>query len=240
MRNELTSTPIPHSPVVLAEEEGEKSGVKLSLGRGRESFLVAPLIPCQIQLQVDFGFPKLKRVLRKLAEVLTKPLSIIYQQSWQAGKVPADWHLANVTPIHKKGRKDDPGNYRPVSLTSVPGKVMEQIILSAIMWHMKDNEAIRPSQHRFMKVKSCLTNLTSFYDKVIHFMDEGKAVDVVYLDFSKGFNTVSHSILLEKLAAHGFEKCIFHWAKNWLEGWSERVVVNGVKSIWWPVRSGTH
>ncbi|PKU40317.1 rna-directed dna polymerase from mobile element jockey-like [Limosa lapponica baueri] len=92
-----------------------------------------------------------RRVLRELAEVLAEPLSIIYQQSWQTGKVPADWRLANVTPIHKKGQKDDPGKYRPVSLTSVSGKVMEQIILSAIMQRMKDAQVVRPSQHGFMR-----------------------------------------------------------------------------------------
>ncbi|KFV50858.1 hypothetical protein N328_12513, partial [Gavia stellata] len=82
------------------------------------------------------------RALRELAEVLTEPLSNIYQQSWLTGKVPADWRLANVTPIYKKGWKEDPGNYRPVSLTSVPGKVMEQIILSAITRHVQDNQVI--------------------------------------------------------------------------------------------------
>ncbi|KAK4828285.1 LOW QUALITY PROTEIN: hypothetical protein QYF61_024950 [Mycteria americana] len=76
------------------------------------------------------------RVLRELAEVLTKPLSIIYQQSWLTGEVPVDWRLANVTLIYEKGRKEDLGNYRPVSLTSVPGKVIEQIILGAITQHV--------------------------------------------------------------------------------------------------------
>ncbi|KFP28390.1 hypothetical protein N325_12578, partial [Colius striatus] len=81
-------------------------------------------------------------VLRELAGVLTKPLSIIYQQSWLTGEVPSDWKSTNVTPIYKQGRKDDPGNYRPVSLTSVPRKMMEQIILSCIKQHMQDNQAI--------------------------------------------------------------------------------------------------
>ncbi|GAB0202761.1 mitochondrial enolase superfamily member 1 [Grus japonensis] len=129
--------------------------------------------------------------LRQLMEVLTKALSIIYQQSWLTGEVPVDWRLANVTPIYKKGQKEDPRNFRPVSQTSVPGKVMDQITLSAIIWHVQDNQAIRPSQHGFMKGRFCLTELI-FYDKVTCLVDEGKAVGVVCLDFSKAFDTVSH------------------------------------------------
>ena len=106
---------------------------------------------------------------------------------------------------------------------------MEQIILSAITWHIQDKQVIRPSQHGFMKGRSCLTNLISFYDKVTCLVDEGKAVDVVYLDFSK---TVSHSILLEKLAAHGLDGRTLLWVKNWLDGWAQSTVVNGVKSSW--------
>ncbi|GAB0187524.1 mitochondrial enolase superfamily member 1 [Grus japonensis] len=146
------------------------------------------------------------RVLRQLAEVVTKPLSIIDQQSWLTGEVPIYWKLANVMPIYKKGQKEDPGNYRPVTLTSVPGKVMEQIILSVITWHIQDrhNQEIRPSQHGFMKGRSCLTNLIS-YDK--------------------------------KLATYGLDRHTLCWVTNWLDGQTQRVVVNGVKSSWWPVTS---
>ncbi|KAK4819815.1 hypothetical protein QYF61_011834 [Mycteria americana] len=129
----------------------------------------------------------------------SRKTGLVYQQTSLTGEVPVDWRLANVTPIYKKGQKEDPGNYRPVSLTSVMGKVMEQIIRSAITWHVQDNQVIRPN-------------------KVTRLVDEGKAVDVVYLDFRKASDTVSHSILLEKLAAHGLDGCTLRWVKI-LAGW---------------------
>ncbi|GAB0207831.1 mitochondrial enolase superfamily member 1 [Grus japonensis] len=141
-------------------------------------------------------------------------------------------------PIYKKGWKEDPGNYRPVSLTSVLGKIMEPFILSALTRQVQDNQGIRPSQHGFMKGRSCLTNLISFYDLVTHLVDKGKAVDVIYLDFSKAFDMVSHSIVLEKLVAHGLDRCTLCWVKNWLEGRAQRVAVNRVKSSWQPVTRG--
>ncbi|GAB0198925.1 mitochondrial enolase superfamily member 1 [Grus japonensis] len=165
------------------------------------------------------------RVLRELVEVLTKPLSIIYQQSWLTREVPVDWRLANVMPIYKKGWKEDPRNYfTDFSLTLVLWTVMEQIILSAITWHVQDNQVMRPSQHGFMKGRSRLANLRSFYDKVTCLVDEGEAVDVVYLDFSKAFDTISHSILLEKLAAHSLDGCTLCWVKT---GW-----MAGPKELW--------
>ncbi|GAB0190168.1 hypothetical protein GRJ2_001482100 [Grus japonensis] len=92
------------------------------------------------------------QVLRELADVIARPLSIIFERSWKTGEVLEDWRKANVTLVFKKGKEEDPGNYRPVSLTSIPGKMMEQLIL------------IGGGQHGFTKGKSCLTNLIAFYD----------------------------------------------------------------------------
>ena len=86
------------------------------------------------------------RVLRELAEMIAEPLSVIFERSWRTGKVPEDWRITNVTPDFKKGKKEDPGNYRPVSLTSVPGKVMEQLVLDAISRQLEEKEVIRSSR----------------------------------------------------------------------------------------------
>jgi len=107
-------------------------------------------------------------VPRELAEELAKPLSIIYHQSCLTGKVPDNWRIVSVTPIYKKGRKEVPGNYKPLKLTSVPGKIMERFILSVLTRYVKDNQGIRTSQQGFMKGRSCLTSLISFYDQVTH------------------------------------------------------------------------
>jgi len=95
---------------------------------------------------------------------------------------------------------------------------MEWLILSVLTRHAKNNQGIRPSQHGFTKGKSCLTNLISFYDKVTRLVDEGRAVAAIYLDFSKAFDTVSHSILLQQLVAESLDRHTLHWVKNWLDG----------------------
>lgn len=85
----------------------------------------------------------------------------------------------------------DPRNYKLISLASIPRKVMEQITAEAVLKHIKDKKVTGSTQHGFMKMKSCLTNLMAFYDEITRLVDKQRAVDTVYVAFRAGFDTIS-------------------------------------------------
>ena len=117
--------------------------------------------------------------------------------------VPQDFRGAIVVPLHKKGSRDKAENYRPISLTSIVGKVLESVIKDNIIRLLYENNVITDSQHGFRSVRSCLTNLLDFMEEITRKLDNGNCVDVVYLDFVKAFAKVPHKRLLSKLEAHG-------------------------------------
>jgi hypothetical protein len=102
---------------------------------------------------------------------IAKPLSIIFRKSIDTENVPGDWKLARITPIFKRGVKAMASNYRPVSLTSVPCKILEGLIKDEMMKHLTDNRLLNSSQHGFIGGRSCATNLTVFMDKVRKIID---------------------------------------------------------------------
>uniref|UniRef100_A0A803JB19 Reverse transcriptase domain-containing protein n=1 Tax=Xenopus tropicalis TaxID=8364 RepID=A0A803JB19_XENTR len=181
------------------------------------------------------------RVLNELSDVIAKPLCIIFQDLLRSGMVPRDWRIANVVPLFKKGMRtgcSQPENYRPVSLTSVVGKILEGVIRDMVLEYIVVHNTISLCQHGFMRNRSCQTNLVAFYQEVSRNLDAGMAVDVIYLDFAKAFDTVPHRRLMIKLRNIGLEHNICNWIENWLKDRLQRVVVNGTFSNSTSVVSG--
>lgn len=143
------------------------------------------------------------RILRECSEAICIPLSTIFQKSFRSSKLPSAWKDGNVIPIHKKGSRKSHGNYRPMSPTSVVGKLMKAIIRDAIVEHMMKNGLFCDEQHGFVPVRYCMTQLIEVIDMWTAALDEGAQLDAIYLDFKKAFDSVPHQRLLSKQDAYG-------------------------------------
>ena len=184
---------------------------------------------------VDDLHPKL---LFELRNELAKPLSKLFRLSIEMAAVPQDWRDANVTPLFKKGSRSQPVNYRPISLTSIIGKILESILKDSLVAHLESFKLLRDSQHGFRKGRSCVTNLLDFMEMVTQQMDDGQPIDLVYLDFAKAFDKVPFVRLFKKLEAHGIGGQTLQWIKHWLSNRRQRVSVNKTFSDWGEVNSG--
>lgn len=177
-------------------------------------------------------------VLKNTAEASSIPLTIIFKESLMKHEVPTDWKVANISAIHKKGSMIEVNNYRPVSLTSQVCRVMEKIIRSKIIEHLKKNNLIHSSQHGFRNGRSCLTNLLEVLEDWTKIIDEGSCIDILYLDLKKAFDTVPHQRLLLKLKAYGIDGKLHGWIKSFLVGRTQQVVVRKQNSRMVEVESG--
>ena len=177
-------------------------------------------------------------ILKQYAASFSGIVARIFKNSYITSIVPLKWKSANITRVFKKGSKCDPANYRPISLTSIPCKMMERILRDAILKHLIDHGLIASEQHGFVPFKSCITNLLEKLDIISDSLNKGSEIILIFLDFAKAFDKVSHNSLLVKLAAYGFDAKTINWIKAFLSQRIQRVVLGEHVSEWKEVTSG--
>jgi hypothetical protein len=178
------------------------------------------------------------RVLRECAIALAKPVSIIFNQTINSGVLPSTWKKATVSPIYKKGRKQSPENYRPISLTSIPCKILESIIRDHILEHMINNNLLSDRQYGFVSKRSTTLQLLQVMEVWTQALDDRNEIEVAYMDFQKAFDKVPHHRLLHKLEHYGIRNPLLIWIERYLSGRHQSVVINGSMSSWYEVHSG--
>ena len=178
------------------------------------------------------------RILKEAAESISPYLQLIFIKSIEEHNVPKDWLVANVTALFKKGDKSQPVNYRPVSLTSVPCKIMEHVIFKHIMNHLDKHNILVDFQHGFRNKRSCESQLVITTEDIARNLDNNQQVDMLILDFSKAFDTVPHKRLLKKLESYGINGNILSWLEAWLTQREQQVTIEGDKSSTAKVTSG--
>ena len=177
-------------------------------------------------------------LLVNCATELAPLLLIVFTHSLSSGVVPPSFKLAAITPVFKSGDRTTPSNYRPISLTSVFSKVLERIIRKQVSSFIDKKGCLNSTQHGFRSGRSCLSALLNVFDDLMHMLEDGGLVDMVYLDFSKAFDKVDHGILLHKLKALGITGHLGIWFFNFLTRRSHFVRLPGAISGDSPVLSG--
>ena len=175
-------------------------------------------------------------ILRTCAKEISIPLAHLFNLSLRTGKMPTLWKSANITPIHKGDSRELVTNYRSISLLPIPAKCLERIVHSVIYDHV--SPFLSEWQHGFVKGRSCETQLILTHQQWATALDQGRQVDVVFLDFSKAFDKVNHAVLLQKLCNFGISGSLLQWCESYLSNRRQRVVLDGISSSWSDVSSG--
>ena len=194
-------------------------------------------ILCKLYVNKALGPDNLSPVVLKYcSNEFKRSVCQLINRSLSEGVVPKDWLFANVIPVYKSKDKNQTSNYRPISLLSLISKVAERCIYNHIYPHIVN--LLHPSQHGFLSGKSTATQLVQFLMDASSSIDNSSQIDVIYTDFAKAFDSVSHKLLLEKLCKIGFNGNLLQWLNSYLSNRYQRVLVNGVASDWVKVTSG--
>ena len=146
-------------------------------------------------------------ILKELRDELCKPLAILLQISFEQCKFPSSWKLSYVTPTFKgKGKRSDPENYRPISLTSPFLKIMERVIVEKLNSHLKLNNLISDHQHGFRINRSTVSQLVVIHNYIQSALDRGIPIDIILIDLLKAFDRISLRKLIHCLEVYGIKK----------------------------------
>lgn len=154
------------------------------------------------------------------------------------GTVPDAWKCSFVIPIFKKGKRNLVSNYRPISITSSFLKVMEKIVKKQLMSFLVENSCISRNQFGFMHNRSTTSQLITFLNNLLINHSKKQCSDVLYVDFSKAFDSVQHAKLLSKLTSYGINGCLHQWLCSWLNSRTQIVRIGTSTSRQIPVSSG--
>ena len=182
------------------------------------------------------GIPS--RLIKDGSDALASPLSVIFNLTIQQNVIPAEWKKAKVTPLHKSGTKDDPRNYRPISVLPVVSKVLERLIHKQLASYFDDHNLLCKSQSGFRRMHSTETAVTYFADEILMNTDKGLVTGSVFIDLAKAFDTVDHDILLSKLEYYGVCDKTLSWFKNYFTGRKQFVHIDSQTSEELAVTSG--
>lgn len=165
--------------------------------------------------------------LKDIAYVLAKPLTHVINLSLQKGMFPNSLKQARIKPVHKTGSSKVLDNYRPISVLPVISKIFEKCVYRQLSEYLENNELLSNSQHGFRPHRSTETAITLFTDKIRLNMDKGQYTGVIYIDLRKAFDTLNHSILLDKLRKLGVTHFSNDWFADYLFSRTQQVLYQG-------------
>ena len=178
------------------------------------------------------------RILKECASILAEPLCIIFNKSLSDCKFPELWKTAHITPIFKKGDSSNCTNYRPISLLSCVGKVLEKLVQKHLSEYLKTHNIITDAQCGFLPYHSTIHQLLTIYDDICSSIDKGITTQAVFFDISKAFDKVWHRGLIKKMEAIGIQGRLLEWFRNYLKDRKQAVVYKGCKSTYMTVTAG--
>ena len=169
-------------------------------------------------------------ILKDAAYAFSYPLTHLINLSLSTGQVPTEWKVAKITPIHKGGSTGDNNNFSPISVLTACSKILERAFHKQLISHLENNELLSKNQFGYRKHRSTELSTTLLADNIRKAVDEGNIVGVLYVDLSKAFDTLSHSVLLEKLKSFGISGTTHDWFSDYLFNRKQFCVVEKCES----------